>query len=115
VQHGSPQPVSSRHVVSKKLKAKRTAKSRPTRASNEAVSVAALRKQSMTSDDWGHLEVPLLEPSLAGGITLLSDCSHNVFSKALKAYDRLVLKESRNINANQQKIEEAQCQIKKSQ
>jgi hypothetical protein len=51
VKHGSPQPVSSRHVVSKKLKAKRTAKSGPTRASDEAVPAAALRKQSMTSDD----------------------------------------------------------------
>jgi hypothetical protein len=30
----------------------------------------------------------------------LSDDSHNAVSKALKAYDRLVLKESRNIHAN---------------
>jgi hypothetical protein len=33
----------------------------------------------------------------------------------MKAYDRLVLKESDNIDVNQQNIEEAQRQIKKSQ
>jgi hypothetical protein len=33
----------------------------------------------------------------------------------MKAYDRLVLKESNNIDVNQQNIEEAQRQIKKSQ
>jgi hypothetical protein len=46
-QHDSPQHVSSRPVVSKKL----MAKSQPTRASDEAVPAAALRKQSVTSDD----------------------------------------------------------------
>jgi hypothetical protein len=54
-----------------------------------------------------------LEPFLAGVITLLFDDSHNAISKAQKAYDQLVLNESRNIHANQQKIEEAQ-EIKKS-
>jgi hypothetical protein len=56
-----------------------------------------------------------LEASLAGVITSLSDDSHNVVSNAVRAYDRLDVKESCNIHANQQKIEEAQGQIKKSQ
>jgi peptidoglycan hydrolase CwlO-like protein len=56
-----------------------------------------------------------LEASLAGVITSLSGDSHNVVSNAVRAYDRLDVKESYNIHANQQKIEEAQGQIKKSQ
>jgi predicted alpha-1,6-mannanase (GH76 family) len=55
-----------------------------------------------------------LEPFLAGVITLLFDDSHNAISKARKAYHQLVLNESHNIHANQQKIEEAHCEIKKS-
>jgi hypothetical protein len=51
VQHDSPQPVSSSHVVSNNLMAKRTIKSRPTRANDEAVPATAPRKQSVASDD----------------------------------------------------------------
>jgi hypothetical protein len=94
--------------------ARSTVKSRPTRASDEVVPSTALRKQSVASDDRGHLGLPRLEASLAGVIVSLSAESHSVVSNALKAYDRLVLKESRNIHVNQQKIEVAQCQIKKS-
>jgi hypothetical protein len=56
-----------------------------------------------------------LEASLAGVIASLFGDSHSVVSNALRAYDRLVVKESHNIQTNQQKIEEAQRQIKKSQ
>jgi hypothetical protein len=115
VQHGSSQPVSSRHVVSNNLKARRTVNSRPTRASDEVVPIAALRKQTVASDDRGHLGLPQLETSLAAIIVSLSDDSHSVVSIALKACDRFVLKESHNIHANQLKIEEAQHQIKKTQ
>jgi hypothetical protein len=54
-----------------------------------------------------------LESSLVGVIASLSDDSHNAVSNASRAYDRLVLKESRNIHVNQKKILEAQRQIKK--
>jgi hypothetical protein len=56
-----------------------------------------------------------LEASLAGVIVSLSSDNHIVVSNALRAYDRLVLKEFHNIHVNQQKIEEAQCRIKKGQ
>jgi hypothetical protein len=56
-----------------------------------------------------------VEASLAGVIASLFRDSHSVVSNALRAYDRLVVKESRNIHVNLEKIEEAQCQTKKSQ
>jgi hypothetical protein len=56
-----------------------------------------------------------LEASLSRVIASLFGHSHSAISNALRAYDRLVLKESRNIHANLEKNEEAQCQIKKSQ
>jgi hypothetical protein len=97
-----------------RIRAKRIAKSWPTRAIDEAVPSVASRKQSVASDDQGHSGPSQLEPSLARvNVSLFGD-SHNVISKALKTYDRLVLKESRNIHANQQKNKEAQHQIKKS-
>jgi hypothetical protein len=55
-----------------------------------------------------------LEASLTGVIASLSGDSHGVISNVLRAYDRLVLKESCNIHANQENIEEAQRHIKKS-
>jgi hypothetical protein len=55
-----------------------------------------------------------LESSLVGVIASLSGDSHSAVSNASRAYDRLVLKESRNIHVNQKKILEAQRQIKKS-
>jgi hypothetical protein len=79
------------------------------------VPTVALRKQDMPSDDQGHSGPPQLEASLAGVIASPSCDSHNAISNALRAYDRLVLNESRNIHANQEKILEAQCQIKISQ
>jgi hypothetical protein len=62
------------------------------RHSDEAVPAAAPRKQSVTSDDRGNSGLPQLKASLAGINMSLFD----------------------NIHMNQQKIEEAQCQIKKS-
>jgi hypothetical protein len=56
-----------------------------------------------------------LEASLARVIASLSGDSHSVISNALRAYDRLVVKESRKIHVNRQKIEEAWRQSKKSQ
>jgi hypothetical protein len=44
VQHGSPDHVASRSSFAKKLRAKRTAKSRPTMASDEAGPSVATRK-----------------------------------------------------------------------
>jgi hypothetical protein len=55
-----------------------------------------------------------LEASLAGIIVSLFSDGHSAISNALRAYDRLVLNESRYIHANQEKILEAQRQIKKS-
>jgi hypothetical protein len=56
-----------------------------------------------------------LESSLVGVIASLFGGSHSAVSNALRAYDRLILKESRNIHVNQKKILEVQRQIKKSQ
>jgi predicted DNA-binding protein (MmcQ/YjbR family) len=92
----------------------RTVKSQPKRASDEAVPTAAPRKQVVASDDQGHSRVPQLEASLAGVIASLSGDSHGVISNVLRAYDRLVLKESCSIHANQENIKEAQHLIKKS-
>jgi hypothetical protein len=69
----------------------------------------------VASDDQVHSGLPQLEASLAGVIASLFGDSHSVVSNALRVYDRLLLKESRNIHVNQEKILEAQCQIKKSQ
>jgi hypothetical protein len=63
------------------LRAKRTAKSRPTMSSNEAVPSVAPRKQSVANDDRGHSELSQLQ-RLAGVIVLLSNDSHNAISKA---------------------------------
>jgi hypothetical protein len=109
VQHGFPQPIFACPIVSKNLMARRTVKSRANRASDEAVPAAAPRKQTVASDDRGHSGLPQLEASLAGVIASLPGDSDNVVSNALRAYDRLVLKEYHNIHVNQQKIEEAQC------
>jgi hypothetical protein len=70
-----------------------------------AAPTAALRKQVVASDDQGHARV----------LASLSSDSHHDVSNALRAYDRLVLKESHNIHVNQKKILEAQHPIKKSQ
>jgi hypothetical protein len=94
MQHGSPQPISISPVVSKNLMARRTVKSRANRASDEAVAVAAPRKPTMASDDRGHSALPQLEASLVGVITSLSGDNHNFVSSALRAYDRLILRES---------------------
>jgi hypothetical protein len=56
-----------------------------------------------------------LESSLARVIASLFGDSHSAVSNALRAYDRLVLKKSHNIHVDQEKILEAQRQIKKSQ
>jgi hypothetical protein len=61
----------------------------------------------VTSDDPGHSGLPQLEASLPGVIASLSSDSHNAIFNTLKTYDKLVVKESRNIHVNQQKIEEA--------
>jgi hypothetical protein len=60
--------------------------------------------QVMTEDildylSWRH---PLLESLRPASV---SSDSPNAISIALRAYDRLVVKESRNIQANQEKIE----------
>jgi hypothetical protein len=55
-----------------------------------------------------------LEASLAGVIASLSDDGHSAVSNARRAFDTLVLKESHHIHVNQEKILEAQRQIKKS-
>jgi hypothetical protein len=115
VQHGSPRPVSTRPFVSKNLMARRTVKGRPNMASDEAILTTGQRKQGVPSNDRGHSRLPQLEASLTRVIASLSGDSHSVVSNALRTYDRLVVKESHNIQANQEKIEEAQCQIKKSQ
>jgi hypothetical protein len=107
VQHASPQLVSARPFVSKNIMARRTIKGQPNRASDEAVPTIAPRKQSVASDDRGHSGLPPLEASLAGVIASLSGDSHGSISNALRAYDRLDVKESHNIHMNQQKIEEA--------
>jgi hypothetical protein len=83
--------------------------------SDKAIPTAAMNKQAVASDDRGHSELPQLESSLAGVIASLFGDSHSAVSNALRAYDRLVLKESCNIHVNQEKILEAQRQIKKSQ
>jgi hypothetical protein len=87
--------------------ARRSVKSQSKRASDEVVATAVLKKQVVASDDQGHSGLPWLEASLARVIASLSGHSHNVISNALRAYDRLVSKESHNIHANQKKIEEA--------
>jgi hypothetical protein len=69
----------------------------------------------MATDDQGYSGLPQLEASLARVIKSLSGDSHSVVSNALRAYDMLVLKGSCNIHANQEKILEAQHQIKKRQ
>jgi hypothetical protein len=113
VQHGSPQPVSTRLFVSKNLMARRSVRRKV--SSDKAVPTASPNKQAAASDDQGHSGLPQLESSLAGVIASLSSDSHSAVSNALRAYDRLVLKESHNIHVNQEKILEAQRQIKKSQ
>jgi hypothetical protein len=82
--------------------------------SDESVPSSAMRP-SVANDEPRSSGVPHLEPFLAQVITSLSDDSHNVVSKALKAYDRLVLNASCNILANRQKIEEARREIKNHQ
>jgi hypothetical protein len=77
---------------------------RPNGASDKAVPTAALRKQAVASDDQGHSGLPQLEASLARVSTSLSSDSHSAILNALRAYDRLVLKESHNIYVNQKKI-----------
>jgi hypothetical protein len=84
-------------------------------SSGKAVPTASLNKQAVASDDQGHSELPQLESSLAGVFASLFGDSHSVISNALRAYDRLVLKESHNILVNQEKILEAQRHIKKNQ
>jgi hypothetical protein len=106
VQHGSPRPVSTRPFVSKNLMARRTVKGRPNMASDEAVLTTGQRKQGVPSNDRGHSRLPQLEASLTRVIASLSGDSHSVVSNALRAYDRLVVKESHNTQANQEKIEE---------
>jgi hypothetical protein len=69
----------------------------------------------VASDDQGHSGLPQLESSPAGVIMSLFGDSRSAVSNALRAYDRLVLKESHNIHVNQEKILEAQRKIKKSQ
>jgi hypothetical protein len=108
VQHGSPQNVSVRPFVYKSIMGRRTVKGRPNRSSYETVHAAALRKQSVVSDDRGHCGLPQLKASLAGVIASLSGDNQSVVSNVPRAYDRLVVKESRNIHVNQQKIEEVQ-------
>jgi hypothetical protein len=115
VKHGSPQPISASPVIFKNLMAKRTIKSRANRANDEAVPTTAPRKPTVASDDRGHSKLPQLEVSLARVNASRSGDSHNTVSNALRAYDRLVLKEYRNIHFNQQKVEEAWHRIKKSQ
>jgi hypothetical protein len=113
VQHGSPHPVSAWLFISKNLMARRYVQRKV--SNDKAVPITALNKQAVASDDQGHSGLPQLESSLAGVITSLSGGSHSIVSNALRAYDRLVLKESHNIHVNQEKILEARCQIKKSQ
>jgi hypothetical protein len=113
VQHDSPQPVSARLFVSKNLMVRRSVRRKV--SSDKAVPTASPNKQAMASDDQGHSGLPQLESSLAGVIASLFGDNHSVVSNALRAYDRLVLKESHNIYVNQEKILEAQRQIKKSQ
>jgi hypothetical protein len=113
VQHGSPHPVSAWLFISKNLMARRSVQRKV--SNDKAVPITAPNKQAVASDDQGHSGLPQLESSLAGVITSLSGGSHSIVSNALRAYDRLVLKESHNIHVNQEKILEARCQIKKSQ
>jgi hypothetical protein len=56
---------------------------------------------------WQVMTKDILEASLSGVIALLSGDSHSGISNVLKAYGRLILKESRKIHVNQQKIKEA--------
>jgi hypothetical protein len=58
VQHGSPQPIFARHVISKNLMARRSIKGQSKRASDEAVATTAPKKQAMASDDKGHSSLP---------------------------------------------------------
>jgi hypothetical protein len=113
VQHGSPQPVSARLFVSKNLMVRRYVRRKV--SSDKAVPTTSSNKQVVASDDQGHSGLPQLESSLVEVIASLFGDSHNAVSNALRAYDRLVLKESHNIHVNQKKILEAQRQIKKSQ
>jgi hypothetical protein len=69
-------------------------------SSDKAVPTAALNKQDVASDDQGHSELPRLESSRTRAIASLSGDNHSVVSNALRAYDRLVLKESHNIHVN---------------
>jgi hypothetical protein len=76
-------------------------------SSDKAVPTVAPRKQTVASDDQGHFGLPQLEATLAGVSASLFGDGHNVVSNALRAYDRLVLKESHNIHVNQERILEA--------
>ena len=78
---------------------------------------AATRRPTVDSDVPGSSSrISCMESLLAEVIASFSDDSHKVVvSKALKAYDQVVLKDSRKIHANQQRIEEAQREIKNSQ
>jgi hypothetical protein len=92
--------------VSKNLMARRSVRRKV--SSDKAVPTIAPNKQAVASDDQGHSGLPQLESSLAGVIASLSGDSHSAISNALRAYDRLVLKESHNIHVNQEKILKAQ-------
>jgi hypothetical protein len=54
----------------------------------------------VTSDDQGHSGLPHLEASFARVIASLFGDSHSAVFNALRAYDRLILKESRHIHVN---------------
>jgi hypothetical protein len=69
-------------------------------SSDKAVPTAAMRKQAVASDDQGHSGLSQLEASLVRVIASLFGDGHSAISNALRAYDRLVLKESHNIHAN---------------
>jgi hypothetical protein len=77
--------------------ARRVVKGRPNRDNDEAIPTADQRKQGVASDDRGYSGLPQLEASLTGVIISLSSDSHSAISNALRAYDRLVVKESHNI------------------
>jgi hypothetical protein len=101
VQHGLSQAVFVRTFVFKNIMVRRTVKGRPNRASDEAVPTGGQMKQGMASDDRGHSGLSQLDASLARVIASLFGDNHSVVSNALRAYDRLVVKESRNIHVNQ--------------
>jgi hypothetical protein len=62
-------------------------------SSDKAVPTVAPNKQAVASDDQEHSGLLQLESSLAGVIVSLSGDSHSAISNALRAYDRLVLKD----------------------